>query len=111
MLARKLRCQAVEHMLSNLTEYRSFSAGDGVNSDLPDGMRYSSLEDRISSMSQDSTFVGEFEVDATAKAAHCTIIVQAEQYKRTYGIGEKKFSMRFTQLGNGSGHYDCLIEE
>ena len=94
-------------MLSHLSFYEGFGAG----TDLPAGMNYSSLHDRISRMSEDSTFAGEYEIDATAKSLFSTIVIQAPRYKRVYGSGSRKLGVRFTEGGNDNGHYDCLIEQ
>ena len=94
-------------MLSHLAFYQGF----GASTDLPAGMNYSSLEERIARMSEASTYAGEYEIDATARSLFSTIVIQAPRYRRVYGSGSRKLGVRFTEGDNDNGHYDCLIEQ
>ena len=106
-----LRAKAIANMVENVSFYEGFGR-DAVNADLPLGMAYTSLWDRINAMSFSSSHVGEFEILAAARASHCTIIVhQVGLPKRVYGTGQQRYLVRFTPLGDGVGHYDSLVEE
>ena len=105
-----LRKEAIRYMRANRDYYEAFGI-DGINADLPPGLVFSSLSKRILEMTNNGSYIGEFEIDATAKSAHCTIVICADSFKRSYGSGVQKYVLKYTQMGVASGHYDCLIEE
>ena len=111
LMAKQLRSMTVNHMYMHVSQYNSYGI-QGINADMPAHTQYTSMMDRITSMANDGTFAGEFELDACARATGSTILVKANGYSRKFGSGLRHIMINYDSRGNnGSGHYSLLSEQ
>ena len=109
ILADALRQEVVKYMLANIADYSQL--GEGINADMPNGRKFTSLMDRINSMLTPTTMAGELEISALANSRKLCIEVYSNTSKPlTYGAkGGAECCLKYTELAPGVGHYDCLV--
>ena len=88
--------------------------GEALNADLPQRIRYSSLNDRILDIAIPTTMPGEMEIVCLAKVLQTPIHVVGEDnmFISRYGddaIGNSPLTVRYRRVGEDVGHYDCLL--
>ena len=112
--ADELRQKVVRHMLTSFSEIHEYMTGEAVNADMPAGMHFSSLEERLIRMAEPSSFVGELEVTQTAAVIQRKVVVVQGNHVTSYGqeFGQKDAVVVFyTAFGDNSGHYRCLVNK
>ena len=106
--ADELRMKACAYMSEHPSE---FDIPGGLSSDQPANIHFSTLEERINAMSDPTTHAGEFELLALAKSINISLHVFSNGVNHVFGNGEKRVSIRYTNLGGATGHYDFIREQ
>ena len=108
LMADDIRNQAVQYLVTHQDEYHHLE-GEGVNADLPDNVRYTSLMHRMEAMMQPTTMAGELEISALSKACSVQIVVHSTSNVVHGNEFENVVHIKFTQISGAVGHYECLI--
>ena len=61
-----LRNNVIEHCLQHYDSLAELMAGDNLNADMPSHIRFTCLHDRLNTMNDPKSMIGEFEVSKTA---------------------------------------------
>lgn len=84
--------------------------GDRVNSYLPRGLRYSSVNDRILAMADPMVMPGEVEIPSTSKVLNRSnyVVNTDKSVTSTYGVNESRgdapLFVQFQSVGEDVGH-------
>ena len=113
MLRDGLRASICFYMIENITK---LSAALGPNlteviiADVPDNVRFGSLEDRIMHMSNATASVGELEIVSTAQFLQKTIVVVEEQFQQI-SVCKPRDAVSHDQskLGPSIGHFNAVL--
>jgi hypothetical protein len=105
-----LRAKTVGYMRENISTYMDIDSAR-VNADLPSGLRYDSIHDRIAAMADPTTMVGEIEIVAASHCLQRPIRIQSEHQFLNYGeqYHGAPLEVRYTKEKDDCGHYDCII--
>ena len=108
-----LRVQLITYMCEHANDF-SMLDGEVLNADLPQRIRYSSLNDRILDNAIPTTMPEEMEIVCLAKVLKNLIHVVGEDdmFISRYGddaIGNSPLTVRYRRVGEDVGHYDCLL--
>ena len=109
--ADSLRAKLINCMCINISELGDISL-EALNADLPHGLMFKSLSERIERMACQTEMVGELEIIWTSKAINRQIHVIAENNVLKYGEAcqdNSPLTVRYTKLGEDVGHYDSLV--
>ncbi|XP_055863191.1 uncharacterized protein LOC129922189 [Biomphalaria glabrata] len=112
-LADSLRAQVVDYICKNIEHYTDLDAAT-LCADMPHA-KFDNIFERLDSISRPNTMVGELEIIATTKLLRKPIVIMnaTSNVVLKYGMNDFPSSpavvIRFTNIGDDVGHYDCLI--
>ncbi|KAK6959556.1 jerky protein [Biomphalaria glabrata] len=112
-LADSLREQVVDYICKNIEHYTDLDAAT-LCADMPHA-KFDNIFERLDSISRTNTMVGELEKIATTKLLRKPIVIMNATSKVVLKYGMNDFPssppvvIRFTNIGDDVGHYDCLI--
>nr|KAI8765252.1 jerky protein-like [Biomphalaria glabrata] len=112
-LADSLRAQVVDYICKNIERYTDLDAAT-LCADMPHA-KFDNIFERLDSISRPNTMVGELEIIATTKLLRKPIVIMnaTSNVVLKYGMNDFPSSsavvIRFTNIGDDVGHYDCLI--
>jgi len=103
--------QVITFMCENYSDYENPGL-NVVNSSMPVHLR--SVDERLIAMIDPKCLPGELEIIATSKVLRKQIVHvlgENDQHIKPYGDdSNNKVFVRFTNIGNDVGHYDCVLE-
>ena len=112
-----LRSSVVSYMNEHIDDYKDISDESGLlNADMPPTVKFSSITERMASMTNPKTMPGELEIVALQKVLERKITVVDEDGKEIIHYGENSprnkspLLLRFQKLSEDVGHYDCAIK-
>lgn len=109
-----LRAQLIQYMCDNFSNFDEIH-GDMLNADMPQKLRYHSLEERLATMANPTEMPGEFEIATTCNVIRRPIIVTDQNNDVISKYGEQDFGQAaplyicFSQLHEDVGHFDCCL--
>ncbi|KAK6998413.1 tigger transposable element-derived protein 6 [Biomphalaria glabrata] len=112
-LADSLRAQVVDYICKNIEHYTDLGAAT-LCADMPHA-KFDNIFERLDSISRPNTMVGELVIIATTKLLRKPIVIMnaTSNVVLKYGMNDFPSSpavvIRFTNIGDDVGHYDCLI--
>ena len=120
-----LRASVSSYMIENIIELSAAlgpNLTEVINADVPDNIRFGSLEDRIMYMSNATASVGELEIVSTARFLRKTIVVVDEQfqqisvYKPRDAVSHDQsktdkdtVTLQFQKLGPSIDHFNAVL--
>ncbi|KAK7480342.1 hypothetical protein BaRGS_00028389 [Batillaria attramentaria] len=117
LAADELRAKTVNYVCEHVDEYNDMQA-DALNADMPTGVRFTSIMDRISAMATPTTPVGELEISCTAHVLQRPISVCYGRTGRVFvyqtefaGANTDPVKVIYRSFGDNAGHYDCLVQD
>ena len=98
-------------MMDNYSDYKDLDLAV-INSNMP--VHFASVDERIIAMTDPKCLPGELEIVATSRAIKKKICVLGEHNKEITSYGDDrlpKLFVRFHNIGQDVGHYDCVVME
>ena len=98
-------------MMENYNDYKDLYLAV-INSNMPD--QFASIDERIIAMTDPKCLPGELEIVATCRALKKQIRILGYNNREIASYGDKsqpKLYVRFRNIGQDVGHYDCVVME